>query len=90
MRLHKRSSCDPEQVTPVCSLSHERVRVDGADVLQTLMMCFEIFSEESQKRDAKTDVLRWEMVGRPRTRLVKVVFSPLRSSRVGKRRAEAL
>lgn len=87
IRLHKRSSCDPEQVIPMCSLSCKRVRMDGEGVLQTLMLCFEVFSEESQRRDAKTDVVMLETVGRLRMTLMRVVFP---TSRVGKRRAQPL
>lgn len=61
--------------------------MDGEGVLQTLMLCFEVFSEESQRRDAKTDVLMLETVGRLRMRLMRVVFP---TSRVGKRRAQPL
>lgn len=63
--------------------------MDGMCILQTLMMCFETFSEESQKRDAKTrtDVGN---CGQAEDEADEGGVSPLSSSRVGKRRAQLL
>ena len=63
--------------------------MDGVCILQTLTMCYEIFLEESQKRDAKTrtDVGN---CGQAEDETDEGGVSPLSSSRVGKRRAQPL